>query len=42
MFGPWLQGIRQDLKYLILLGAAVTCWAMWLCKNAMVFENKQM
>jgi len=40
MFGTWLQGIRQDLKYLVLLGAAATCWAMWLCRNAMVFEKQ--
>jgi len=40
MYGTWLQGIRQDLKYLVLLGAAATCWAMWLCRNAMVFEKQ--
>jgi hypothetical protein len=23
-----------------LLGAAATCWSLWLCRNDLVFENK--
>jgi hypothetical protein len=41
MFGTWLMGISKDLKPLVLLGAAATCWSLWLTRNAMVFEKKQ-
>jgi hypothetical protein len=41
MFGTWLMGISKDLKPLVLLGAATTCWSLWLTRNAMVFEKKQ-
>jgi hypothetical protein len=35
------KGLDKTLKYLVLLETAATCWTMWLCRNAMVFENKQ-
>ena len=41
MFGTWLTGINHNLKHLVLLGAAATCWSLWLCKNGVIFENKQ-
>ena len=31
MFGNWLRGIDSDLKSLVLLVAAATCWSLWLC-----------
>ena len=40
MFGHWLDGIRSDLKPLILLGASGLCWSLWLYRNAFIFENK--
>jgi len=40
MFGHWLDGIRSNLKPLILLGASALCWSLWLCRNAFIFENK--
>jgi hypothetical protein len=40
MFGDWLWGISKELKPLVLLGAATTCWSLWLCKNDVVFERK--
>ena len=40
MFGNWIQGISKDLKPLVLLGAAATYWSIWLCRNDIVFENK--
>jgi len=30
-----------DLKPLVLLGAAAMCWSLWLCRNAIIFENEQ-
>ena len=40
MFGSWLCGLSKDLKSLALLGAAATCWSLWLCRNDLVFEKK--
>ena len=40
MFGRWLDGLRKDLKPLVLLGAIAMCWSLWLCRNAVIFENK--
>ena len=40
MFGNWLQGISKEMKPLVLLGAATTCWSFWLCRNDLVFERK--
>ena len=41
MFGDWLQGFNSMLKPLLLLGAAVLCWALWICRNDLVFEKKK-
>jgi hypothetical protein len=40
MFGDWLWGISKELKPLVLLGVATTCWSLWLCRNDVVFERK--
>lgn len=40
MFGGSLWGIRMDLKRQVLLGAAATCWSLWLCSNDVVFDKK--
>jgi hypothetical protein len=40
LFGSWLRWFHKDLKPLILLGAAATCWLLWLCRNDLVFEKK--
>ena len=37
MFGNWTQGISKLYKPLVLLGAAATCWSIWLCRNDIVF-----
>ena len=39
MFGNWLDGIQSNLKPLILLGASILCWPLWLCRNAFIFEK---
>ena len=41
MFGSWLCGLSKKLKWLALLGAAATCWPLWLCRNDLVFEKKR-
>jgi hypothetical protein len=40
MFGSWLWGIGKEKKQLVLLGAAATCWSLWLCRNSLVFDKK--
>ena len=41
MFGSWLNGILKEYKPLVLLGAAVLCLSVRLCRNAVVFDNKK-
>ena len=41
MFGSWLYGLSKEPKSLALLGAAATCWSLWLCRNDLVFEKKR-
>ncbi|EEE51773.1 hypothetical protein OsJ_33218 [Oryza sativa Japonica Group] len=41
MFGSWLDGIHNNLKSHVLLGAAATCWSLWLCRNNVVFDKKK-
>lgn len=40
MFGSWLDGIHNNLKSHVLLGAAATCWSLWLYRNNVVFDKK--
>ena len=42
MFGSWLNGVTKHLRSIVLLGAAVTCWSIWLNKNDFVFEKKKL
>jgi len=39
LFGSWLRGFQKDLKPLILLGAADTCWLLWFYRNDLVFKK---
>ena len=41
MFGSWLNRVPKDFKPLVLVGAAALCWYVWLCRNGVVFDNKQ-
>jgi hypothetical protein len=40
MFGDWLHGFNSVIKTVFLLGATVICWALWICRNDLVFEKK--
>ena len=40
MFGNWLRGIDKQFSTHILVGAAALCWALWLTRNDVVFNNK--
>jgi hypothetical protein len=39
MFNGWLIGLNKKLMYKILVGASAVCWAIWLSRNYMVFNN---
>jgi hypothetical protein len=39
MFVGWLNGINKRLMYKIMVGASALCWAIWLSRNDMVFNN---
>ena len=41
MFGTWLKGLNSRLKSLIWVGACALCWAIWLSRNDVVFDNAQ-
>jgi hypothetical protein len=41
MFNGWLRGVNKDVKLLLLLGGAATCWSIWFSKNDIVFEKKK-
>jgi hypothetical protein len=41
MFNGWLRGVNKDVKLLLLLGGAATCWSIWLSRNDIVFEKKK-
>lgn len=41
MFRSQLDGLRKDLKPLVLMGVIALCWSLWLYRNAIIFENKQ-
>ena len=39
LFDNWLEGVDLKLKYKIWVGACALCWAIWLCRNDVVFNN---
>jgi hypothetical protein len=39
MFSGWLRGVNKDVKLLLLLGGAATCWSIWLSRNDIVLEK---
>jgi hypothetical protein len=41
MFGGWLQGLNKILKSVFLL-ATCLCWALWICRNKLVFKEKNL
>jgi hypothetical protein len=42
LFGTWLWGLDKEQKLLALTGAAAICWAIWRCRNDIVFDRKIM
>ena len=40
IFGHWLDGISNRFKALIRVGAYALLWSLWLCRNDLVFNDK--
>jgi RsiW-degrading membrane proteinase PrsW (M82 family) len=39
MFGNWLNNQHKDFKQLIWVGVAAVYWAIWKCRNDIVFKK---
>jgi hypothetical protein len=39
MFGTWLINQHKKIKGLIWVGVAATCWAIWRCRNDVIFNK---
>ena len=39
-FGIWLKKIQEDSKKLIMVGVSALLWAIWRCRNNIVFDRK--
>jgi hypothetical protein len=39
MFGSWLNNQDKKIKSLIWVGVAAFCWALWRCRNDVIFKN---
>lgn len=41
MFSDWLIGVDNKVKNKILVGTSALCWAIWLSRHDVVFNNTQ-
>ena len=41
LFGTWLNGIGKDVKARIHIGVSAFLWAIWNCRNDIVFNKIQ-
>ena len=39
MFGNWLSNQSKEIRNLIWVGVAAFCWAIWRCRNDIVFDK---
>jgi hypothetical protein len=39
MLGNWLSGVATKEKSIILVGVTALCWAIWRCRNDLIFDN---
>jgi hypothetical protein len=42
LFGDWLHGFNNVLKTVFILGATMMCWVLWIHRNDLVFEKKNL
>jgi hypothetical protein len=41
IFGPWISGFPPEFRNQVLIGVAAMCWALWLCRNDVVFQRSK-
>jgi RsiW-degrading membrane proteinase PrsW (M82 family) len=41
MFGNWLSNQNKRIRNLIWVGVAAMFWAIWRCRNDVVFDQKK-
>ena len=39
MLGNWLSNFDNNERCVILVGAAALCWAIWRCRNDIIFKK---
>lgn len=39
IFSTWITGIDLKTKRLVITGVSVFCWAIWISRNDLVFNN---
>jgi len=39
MLGNWLSNFDNNERRVILVGAAALCWAIWKCRNDIIFNK---
>ena len=39
MFGNWLNGVDKQTKARIRIGVSAICWAIWNCRNNLIFNR---
>jgi hypothetical protein len=39
MFGNWLHFLDYNMKKITMTGVAALCWAIWRCRNDIIFNN---
>jgi hypothetical protein len=39
LFGTWLNNQPKNMKGLIWVGTAALCWAIWCCRNDVIFNK---
>jgi hypothetical protein len=39
MFGTWLNNQHKKIKGLIWVGTTALCWAIWRCRNDVIFKK---
>jgi hypothetical protein len=40
LFGCWLRSFSHKQEALVLIRVATFCWALWLSRNDVVFQNQ--
>jgi hypothetical protein len=40
LFDAWLKSFSRKQRGLVLIGVAAFCWALWLCRNDIVFQDQ--